>query len=99
MNKIYVASEQLQEEWFHSIALAEDGTALAGHASSTLAWAYRDMGVHPESNWKHAHYDAHYGAGNWELEWVDDPANHEGFQAALKLNQAHAMDKSKDEQS
>lgn len=87
MNKIYVASEQLQKEWFHSIALAEDGTFLAAHISSTLDFARYDTGIQPGSRWKHDRYDAHYGPGNWELEWVDDPANHEGFQAAVKLHQ------------
>jgi hypothetical protein len=90
-HKIYVAAEG-EPPWIFSVALAEDGTALASHASSSLAWAYRDMGVHPESNWKHDQYDAHYGAGNWELEWVEDPKNHAGFQSAYELNQKLKME-------
>lgn len=85
-HKIYVVAEG-EAPCIHSIALAEDGTLLVEHMSSILVWAYLDMGVHPESKCKHDQYDAHYGAGNWELEWVEDPKNHAGFQSAYELNQ------------
>jgi hypothetical protein len=64
-------------------ALAEDGTGLANHLSSSAAYARHDMGL--TSNWKHDTYAKHYPDG-YLLEWVDDPETHEGYQAALALN-------------
>jgi hypothetical protein len=66
-------------------ALAEDGTGICRHLSSSLEFAKHDMGL--TSDWKHEHYKKYYPDG-YELEWVDKPAEHEGWQAALKLNKA-----------
>lgn len=68
----------------HACALADDGHVLANHGCSDLGFCKHDLGI--GSNWKHDSYDAHFGAGNWTLEWVEDPENHAGFQAAIKLN-------------
>jgi hypothetical protein len=66
-------------------ALAEDGTGLGGHLSSSVAFARHDMGL--TSDWKHNIYAAHYPSG-YRLEWVEDAATHGGWQAALVLNRA-----------
>ena len=77
---------------FHGQALAEDGTGLGGHLSSSVDFAKHDMGL--TSDWKHDLYDAHYPDG-YELEWIDieDIDSHEKFQEALKLNQRTAEPK------
>lgn len=68
-------------------ALAEDGTALAGHVSSNKSFSKHDMGL--TSDWKHDRYKAHYPEG-FEIEWVDNPDDHEGYQRALALNKQAA---------
>lgn len=64
-------------------ALAEDGTGLAAHLSSSVAYAKHDMGL--TSDWKHDIYREHCPDG-FELEWVDDVETHDGWRAALALN-------------
>ena len=66
-------------------AVGADGLGLASHLSSTAAFSKHDMGL--TSDWKHEGYRAAYPDG-FELEWVDDPDNHEGLRAALRLNEA-----------
>ena len=50
-------------------ALADDGTGLANHLSSSVEFAKHDMGL--TSDWKHDYYREHAPNG-FELEWVDD---------------------------
>lgn len=64
-------------------ALAEDGRGLCQHLSSNINFAKHDMGL--TSDWKHDIYATACPEG-YELEWVDDPLTHVGYQAALKLN-------------
>jgi len=64
-------------------AVAQDGHALASHLSSSVAWSKHDMGL--TSDWKHNVYKQHCPEG-YTLQWVYDPENHEGLQAALALN-------------
>ena len=66
------------------IAMAEDGTFLASHLSSNEMFAQHDIGL--TSNWKHKTYAKYYPDG-YELEWVDNPKNHEGLMAAYNKNQ------------
>lgn len=66
-------------------ALAQDGTGLAEHLSSNASYAKHDLGL--TSDWQHEKYRAHYPDGYW-LVWVDDPASHVDYQAALALNRA-----------
>ncbi len=66
-------------------ALAEDGTALASHLCSHKGYAMSDMGW--TSKAKHDIYTKFYPDG-FELEWVDEPENHSGWLAAIKLNKA-----------
>lgn len=72
-------------DWQIVIAMAEDGTALASHCSSSEGWAKHDIGI--GSDWKHDTYRKHYPEG-FELEWVDDFDGHPGLAAAYEKNQA-----------
>lgn len=69
---------------FTVFAIAEDGTLLASHMSSSHGWAKHDIGV--TSDWKHDQYAEHYPDG-YEVEWVDDPRGHAGLMAAYERNQ------------
>jgi len=69
-------------------ALCECGEGLASHLSSNKSFSQHDMGLTSER--KHDVYAAHAPEG-FELEWVDDPSSHAGWQAALRKNDA-AMD-------
>jgi hypothetical protein len=84
MHTIYCAGYQ-HPAGFVVQALADDGNGLAQHLCSSPIFARHDIGM-DGSTLKHEHYDKHFGAGNWQLEWVDDPVNHSGWQAALGLN-------------
>lgn len=66
-------------EIHHGVAIAEDGHALAGHASSNHAWLEHDMGLNG-SDWQHDKYRAHYPEG-FELVYIEDPANDERLTA------------------
>ena len=70
-------------------ALAEDGTGLGEHLSSSVEFAKHDMGL--TSDWKHEIYEAHAPHG-YTLEWVDDPSTHTGYQAALAINRQREAD-------
>lgn len=67
-------------------AVAEDGTGLVSHLSSSVGFSKHDMGI--TSNWHHDAYQKHYPDG-YELKWIEEKNldNHEGFQKAFKLNQ------------
>ena len=65
-------------------ALSEDGVGFPNHLCSSVAFAKHDMGL--TSDWKHEFYREHAPDG-YELEWVDDPETHEGWLAAMALNQ------------
>lgn len=85
--KIYVFVNGRMGRDVISAALAEDGTCLAGHMSSSIGFVEHDMGI--TSDWKHDAYAAHY-PGGYELEWVDDPSSHAGFKEAHRRYQALA---------
>lgn len=87
MNKIYIIANEsnaLGRPGYSCHALAEDGTGICGHYSSSITFAKHDMGL--TSDWKHEHYKKHYPDG-YELIWVDDPDTHAGFLAANELHQ------------
>jgi hypothetical protein len=81
-----------------AMAMAEDGTCLAQHISSSDRFARLDSGFAdaPEAHvlaveWgpnraKRARFAEHYPDG-YGVEWVDDPAHHPGLLAAYALNQ------------
>jgi len=74
-------------DWQVVMAMAEDGTCLASHVSSSESFAKHDIGI--TSDWKHETYKKHCPDG-YELVWVDDarPGNHPGLDAAYAKNQA-----------
>jgi len=51
-----------------------------------------DLGVEG-SNWKHENYDKHFGVGNWEISWVEDPRTHDGLNRAIELNKSIGIPK------
>lgn len=84
--KIYLLCEPYDWGEHHDVigmALAQDGTGLCSHLSSNIERSKHDMGL--TSNWHHDSYDKHYPDG-YELVWVDNPDNDEGFQKAVVLN-------------
>lgn len=89
-HKIYVWCNSCDHEWHVMVAVADDGHCLASHVCSDHCFAWHDMGF--DSDWKRESYDKHFGAGNWELEWVEraDYYQHKGVQAAMRLNKALA---------
>lgn len=90
MHTIYCSGYE-NSAGFIAQALADDGHTLAMHCCSHIGYARRDLGM-DGGTWKHDLYDAHFGAGNWQLEWVspDDVKTHPGWRAAFKLNQEMA---------
>lgn len=84
--KIYCFNNGGSEEWYIAVAICEDGHCLAQHVCSHPGFMPHDLGI--TSDWKHAGYNAHCGVGNWELEWVSDPKQHDGLRQAFALNQA-----------
>lgn len=69
---------------FIGYAIAEDGTGLAGHLSSSEGWVKSDM----TNAHKREIYASHYPDG-YEIEWVeyDDLETHEAFNAAFSLHE------------
>lgn len=76
-----------------SMAMAEDGTLLTSHVSSSDGFAKGDCGYldTPMGQRKRKLFDAHYPDG-WEVEWVDDARNHPGLDAAYERNQQMARE-------
>lgn len=91
MMTIYVFCNQCaQRDWHSIVALGADGRGVAGHVCSSHGFAQHDMGF--TSDWKHDRYDAAYGAGNWQLEYVEtvpgQPITHAGLLAAIEASKA-----------
>ncbi len=86
MHKIFVFSNgpTSMGSTYLGVAMAEDGKVLATHCCSNPIYMEHDLGI--TSIWNHDKYDAHYGAGNWELEWVPAKYHHDGLKKALVLN-------------
>lgn len=74
-----------------SIALAEDGTLLAHHISSSDEWARGDCGYLDTSmgRVKRGAFAKHYPEG-YRLEWVDRPREHDRLAAATARNREEA---------
>lgn len=86
--KIFCFINSVDSFGYFPVALAEDGTGLAGHASSNLDWAKHDIGFH--SHWKHENYQKHYPQG-YELVWLEeDDMESPGIVKALENNKALA---------
>lgn len=84
--KVYVFCNSCSHEWHEMMAMAEDGTCLAGHICSIHGWAWHDMGI-DRDGWKRDLYATHYPNG-FDVEWVDNPRDHAGLMAAYAKNQA-----------
>ena len=84
MHTIYCFNNGGSPGWYEAVAIGDDGVVVAGHICSDEYYMEHDLGI--TSNWKHEKYDAHFGKGNWKLEWVSDPLNHEGCKAAFDKN-------------
>lgn len=67
-----------------SLALAEDGTILAGHVSSSETWARGDCGYldTPMGRNKRAAFANYYPKG-YLLEWIENPETSLGLALAL----------------
>jgi hypothetical protein len=68
-------------EWHSMVAIAEDGTYLAGHICSHHGFAAHDMGIDPDG-WKRDTYAKHYPQG-FEVVWIEDPTKSNALDAAL----------------
>ena len=87
MHTIYCFNNGGPARFLSAVALGDDGICIAGHCCSDEGFMPHDLGI--TSDWKHELYDAHFGAGNWKLEWVADPASHAGLNAAIALAEAN----------
>lgn len=94
-HKIYCFNNGGSPGWYGAVAIADDGHCLAQHICSHEGFMQHDLGM--TSTWKHDNYNARFGEGNWELEWVPDPKNHAGLKAAYALNQQLAKPASEQE--
>ena len=77
-------------EWVMSLAVAEDGTCLTSHCSSSDMFAKGDSGFDPRiglGQAKQNDFAEHYPDG-FETVWLDDPrpGNDAGFDAAIEKN-------------
>ena len=86
---IYVFCNGCSPGWHNFVAVAEDGTGLAGHVCSDHGYADHDMGV-IETGWKRDIYAKHYPEG-FDVEYVEvrsraDSERHPGLAAALAKN-------------
>lgn len=93
--KIYLTCYDCGQRNYIGYALAEDGTALASHMSSSPEFSKHDLGL--TSGWKHDIYQK-YCPDGYVLEWVDNPNEHEGWLSALALNQAIEDEEEQNEQ-
>jgi hypothetical protein len=84
--KIYVFCNNCSPGWHSMVAVAEDGTHLAGHICSNHGYANHDMGI-SATGWKRDKYAAHYPDG-FEVVGVEDPkpGQHAGLDEALRRN-------------
>lgn len=89
--KIFVFCNGVNALGVIGCAIAEDGTVLGGHASSSQEWMKHDMGV--TGSWKHDKYAEHY-PGGYEVVFVPSDEvkakSHAGLEAAYKRHLEHA---------
>lgn len=76
-------------DWVRGCAIDEHGECVGQHVSSSDGYARYDMGATEHKAMHYADYVKRYGSEDaFEVEWVDDPRNHEGLMAAYAKNQA-----------
>lgn len=88
-NTIYCFNNGGSAGWLMAVAIADDGHVVAQHCCSHECYMAHDLGI--VGDWKHEQYNEHFGEGNWQLEWVANPKDHEGLAKALELNQQLAL--------
>ena len=73
--------------WYTAQLIAEDGTALGSHICSAEGYMVHDLGILEGARAdRHKTFRDHYPDG-YRMDFVTDPANHDGLDAAYKLNQ------------
>lgn len=79
--KIYLFHNSTRGGLYCGLAMAEDGTVLGHHASSTLNWMIDDLAG------KEKEFEAHYPAG-YALHYVsrEDVPTHAALQEAFRLD-------------
>ena len=78
--KVFGFINSSSPEWYNSIGIAEDGTILASHASSSVGWARADIG----SLNKKDVYLKHYPQGfEFDFVYPEEVHTHAGLQAAF----------------
>ena len=91
-HKIFCFNNGGSPGWYSAVAIGDDGVCVAVHCCSREGYMSHDLGI--TSDWKHELYNAQYGEGNWELEWVHTEQvkdnSHAGLMEALRLNQLQA---------
>lgn len=76
---IYFFCKECSRDWIHqATAISSDGQLVAEHTCTSHSYLHTDLIVRHKTD-----HDKRFG----EVA-VDDPATHEGLQAAYKLNQA-----------
>lgn len=70
--KIFVFLNSITDWGYNAVAVSEDGHAIAGHCSSSLGFARRDMGLTPHCDWQHDKYYAHYPQGYQVVDLIDE---------------------------
>lgn len=83
MHSIYAFNNGGEPGFLQVLAVGDDGVPITHNICSDVCFMKADIGV--TTTRQHDRYDAHFGAGNWKLEWVDHPDTHEGFQKAWAL--------------
>ena len=87
--KIFVFVNCVNSMGYNGLAMAEDGTVLAGHCSSSPAWLVHDMGL--VGDWKHKKYAAYYPDGYELVDVIGEPGTveaHAECLAAIALGNA-----------
>ena len=85
---IYGFNNGGSRDFLSAVLIAEDGTALGGHACSNEGYMTHDLGILEGSRPdRHETFRKHYPDG-YRMDFVgyDDAATHEGLQKAFKLN-------------
>ena len=84
MKKIFCFTQPARDTDVIGTAITDDGELLVEHISSNDDWAKTDLGINGAGHYTKK-YDERFGAGNWELEWIDRPNEHRGVLDACQL--------------
>ena len=90
---VYIFCNACDHEWHSAMALAEDGTRLAGHVCSSHGFIPGDMGADGHDDWsgKRTHYEAHYPDGCVTELGLERPKEHAGLMAAVVRAKERAL--------